>query len=31
MSAPGKAVFEYFGIVPATVVAHVERVLGEAK
>ena len=31
MSAPGKAVFEYFGIVPATVVAHVERVLGEKK
>jgi transketolase len=29
MSAPSKDVFEYFGIVPATVVAHVERVLSE--
>jgi transketolase len=29
MSAPGKEVFEYFGIEPATVVAHVERVLSE--
>ncbi|MFY9783985.1 MAG: transketolase [Acidimicrobiales bacterium] len=29
MSAPGKSVFEYFNIVPATVVAHVERVLSE--
>ena len=28
-SAPGAAVFEFFGIVPATVVAHVERVLRE--
>lgn len=28
-SAPGAALFEYFGIVPATVVAHVERVLRE--
>jgi transketolase len=29
MSAPGKVVFEYFNIVPAAVVAHVERVLSE--
>jgi transketolase len=30
-SAPAKAIFEFLGIVPATVVAHVERVLSEAK
>jgi transketolase len=29
MSAPGKVVFEYFNIVPAAVVTHVERVLSE--
>jgi transketolase len=29
MSAPGSAIFDFFKIVPATVVAHVERVLGE--
>jgi transketolase len=29
MSAPGDVVFEYFNIVPATVVKHVERVLSE--
>jgi transketolase len=31
MSAPGDVVFEHFNIVPETVVAHVERVLGERK
>jgi len=30
MSAPGKVVLEEYGIVPATVVAHVQRVLSEA-
>jgi transketolase len=29
MSAPGDVVFEYFNIVPSTVVTHVERVLSE--
>lgn len=29
MSAPGDVVLEYFNIVPATVVSHVERVLSE--
>lgn len=29
LSAPGAQVFEHFGIVPATLVAHVERVLSE--
>jgi transketolase len=31
MSAPGDVVFDYFKIVPASVVAHVERVLSERK
>lgn len=31
LSAPGNVVFAFFNIVPATVVAHVERVLSEAK
>jgi transketolase len=31
MSAPGDEVLKYFGIVPETVVAHVERVLSEGK
>jgi transketolase len=30
-SAPAKAVFEYFNIVPSAVVNHVERVLSEAR
>lgn len=30
MSAPGKVVLEQYGMAPATVVAHVERVLGVA-
>jgi transketolase len=29
LSAPGAAIFEFFNIVPATVVAHVEKVLRE--
>ena len=29
MSAPGAVIFEQFNIVPATVVAHVEKVLGD--
>ena len=31
LSAPGKEVFAYFDLVPDTVVAHVERVLGGAR
>lgn len=31
LSAPGAFIFDYFNIVPATVVAHVERVLSEGK
>jgi transketolase len=31
LSAPSKFIFDYFKIVPATVVAHVERVLSEGK
>jgi len=31
LSAPGAFIFDYFNIVPATVVTHVERVLSEGK